>query len=229
MPEIFGAALMGGGSGPAYAAISVTYPAGATCTCALGSKTFTAPDTSGQALFIVPTAGDWVVTISQSGKEPVSEVVNVTESAAYTIMLNFSLWIYNAGTDFTSVTGGWQGNGKIIYQFNAADISVQPTQIGGADAGVLCTINKIDLTNYSTLYMDGNNTRPQINALQIAVSDVTDVATSAIANLAWKANYNGVNGLDISKIKGQHYVQIFALTDNLSGETPRYVYRVWLE
>ena len=88
MSEIFGAALMGGGSGPAFAAISVTYPAGATCICSLDGKTLTAPDTSGTALFIVPYAGEWIVTAVQ-GNDTATAILNIIEPKAYVVVLDF--------------------------------------------------------------------------------------------------------------------------------------------
>lgn len=77
MPEIFGAALMGGGSGRAYAAIGAIYPAGATCTCSYGGKTIAAKDTSGRALFLVPSAGQWLVKATNGGQE-VEDTVSIT-------------------------------------------------------------------------------------------------------------------------------------------------------
>lgn len=147
MPEIFGAALMGGGSGPAYAAIGVTYPAGATCTCALGSKTFTAPDTSGQALFIVPTAGQWVVTISQSGQQPVSQTISVTESKAYVITLVFDLILYDAGDQRVEVTGGWQALQGVTFNADSIKLTMSP----GNYYATVTTNNPIDITSFSIL------------------------------------------------------------------------------
>ena len=40
-----------------YAVIGVTYPSGSTCTCTNGSKTLTAKNTSGKAIFVIPSAG----------------------------------------------------------------------------------------------------------------------------------------------------------------------------
>ena len=93
--------------GSVYAVIDTTYPEGATCTCTNGTKTFTAPDTSGQALFIVPTAGEWTVSISQSGQEPKSQTVNVNESKAYVIELIFGLYLYKDGDKLDGVGGTW--------------------------------------------------------------------------------------------------------------------------
>lgn len=85
--------------GSVYAVIDTTYPAGATCTCSLGSKTLTAPDTSGQALFIVPYAGEWVVTIRATGQQPKSQTVSVTDSKAYFVEIIFGLILFSDTVD----------------------------------------------------------------------------------------------------------------------------------
>ena len=59
--------------------ISVSYPAGSTCTAKCGSTTLTAPDTSGSATFTVTFAGDWVIT-STGGGLSASQTVSITAS-----------------------------------------------------------------------------------------------------------------------------------------------------
>ena len=49
------------GGGIPYAVIGVTYPSGSVCTCTSGTLTLTAKDTSGKAMFIIPSAGTWTV------------------------------------------------------------------------------------------------------------------------------------------------------------------------
>jgi hypothetical protein len=58
--------------------ISVTYPAGATCTCSDGKTTLTAPNTTGKYTFTVPNTGSWTVNITD-GINTASETVNITE------------------------------------------------------------------------------------------------------------------------------------------------------
>lgn len=106
MPEIFGAALMGGGSGPAFAAIGAIYPAGATCTCSYGGKTITAKDTSGRALFLVPSAGQWLVKASNGGQE-VEDTVSITtqgQVASVTLAFFSATIVCTFPVDCTAVT-----------------------------------------------------------------------------------------------------------------------------
>ena len=66
-----------GVSSKPYAVIGVTYPSGSTCTCTNGSKTLTAKDTSGKALFVIPSAGTWTVK-AVSGSKSTSKTVSIT-------------------------------------------------------------------------------------------------------------------------------------------------------
>ncbi len=72
---------VGGGGGEAWAAISVTYPVGSTCTATNGTTTLTAGDTSGQVVFIVPqpasTPETWTVSCSGGGDSD-SKTVSMT-------------------------------------------------------------------------------------------------------------------------------------------------------
>lgn len=65
----------GGGGGEAYAAISVTYPAGSICTCSqTGQDTLTAEDTSGAWLFVVPVGGEWRIESTFLDKRAFTDV-----------------------------------------------------------------------------------------------------------------------------------------------------------
>lgn len=106
MPEIFGAALMGGGSGPAFAAIGAIYPAGAICTCSYNGQTLTAKDTSGRALFLVPSAGQWLVKATNGGQE-VEDTVSITtqgQVASVTLAFFSATIVCTFPVDCTAVT-----------------------------------------------------------------------------------------------------------------------------
>lgn len=102
-----------GGGAKAFALISVTYPAGSTCTCTDGAKTLKLKNTSGQGLFIIPYAATWTVT-AVSGSESTSKTVSITtEGQAETVALMFELVLFDGsnGGDVTSLTGGWDNDG----------------------------------------------------------------------------------------------------------------------
>lgn len=243
MPEIFGAALMGGGSGPAYAAISVTYPDGATCTCALGSKTFTAPDTSGQALFIVPYAGEWVVAISQSGQETKSQTVNVTESKAYIINISFELIIFADGNINSSVVGdaqskAWQLNSSFTSGETLApqfDITSNLLRIWmptsrAYKTGAIIFSNDIDLSDYSSVNLSLNQAFSGGDRFQCFIC-VGDRNGAYAQQTAWAAIGDGQTSaaLDISEVQETEAVYIAVRTNNGVETEKMLVERMWLE
>lgn len=97
--------MVGGGSGggsDTYAFIIVTYPAGSTCTASNGTKTLTAPDTSGSVVFDIPTPSStpesWTVTATD-GVNMVTETVSITYDGQ-SVSVNLGYWggikcIYN--------------------------------------------------------------------------------------------------------------------------------------
>lgn len=101
----------GGSSAKVYAVIGVTYPTGSTCTCTDGVKTLTAKDTTGKAMFIIPSAGTWTVT-AVSGSKSKSKAVSITaEGQVETVTLMFETILWEAGSDQnTSLTGGFGTN-----------------------------------------------------------------------------------------------------------------------
>lgn len=80
-----------------YAIIGVTYPEGSVCTCSNGSVTLTAKDTTGKAMFVIPSAGTWTVT-AVSGSDSASKAVSITaEGQVETVELSFALQIVKDG------------------------------------------------------------------------------------------------------------------------------------
>ena len=240
MPEIFGAALMGGGSGPAYAAISVTYPAGATCTCSMDGKTFTAQGTSGQALFIVPCAGEWVVTAT-NGSKTRSITVNVTEPIAYSVTLSFELIIYDNGTlaaGAVGVKGEYAGAGTksktpTLYSTSPAIHFGYTGTVENYEGGFgFCYINSpFDFTEYNTLHVifklptvsTGYNGYMQIRP----GSNLSDLLHSSTAYKQYNSvvsNYTeGI--LDISNLSGNYYFASCVYCEPVDV----YFNKIWLE
>lgn len=103
--------VLPGGSGKVYAVIGVTYPPGSTCTCTSGSKTLTAKDTTGKALFVIPSAGTWTVK-AVNGSKSKSKAVSITaEGQVEVVTLIFETILWEAGADQnTSITGGFAAN-----------------------------------------------------------------------------------------------------------------------
>lgn len=115
----------GAGTG-AFAAIAVTYPAGSTVTVTDGKITYTAPNTNGAALFIIPYAATWIVTAT-NGTDTASETVEITtEGQSVSVELSYELWLYKNGDECVDVTGGWIAENSPVFDSGYASLSVTP-------------------------------------------------------------------------------------------------------
>ena len=88
---------LGGGGSKVVASIVVSYPAGSTCTCTLGSKVLTAKDTSGKWVFGLPSIGDWVVKAVKDSQSASKAVSITAEGQVETVTLMFELLLFNNG------------------------------------------------------------------------------------------------------------------------------------
>lgn len=158
-----------GGGVKLFAVISVTYPAGSVCTCAKGTKTYKAKNTSGLALFAVPEVGDWTITCSD-GISTATKTVSITsEGQIETVVLTYGLYLYDAGNEYTSITGGWslaKSNGDTsgeTFENNTNNMMFSSSYVHGSHFanGFLCPANAIDLTPYNTMRI--HLTSPAIN------------------------------------------------------------------
>ena len=89
--------VLSGGTGKPYAAIGVTYPSGSTVTCTNGSKTLKAKDTSGKAIFIIPSAGTWMVKAVKGSKSKSKAVSITAEGQVATVTLTYETILFNNG------------------------------------------------------------------------------------------------------------------------------------
>ena len=110
-PIIFG----GSGGGDVYAFIICTYPAGSTCTASNGTKTLTAPDTSGSVVFDIPTPSStpesWTVTAT-NGVNTAAETVIITYDGQ-SVSVNLAYWggikrIYNSSDPAWTREGAYE-------------------------------------------------------------------------------------------------------------------------
>lgn len=136
-----------------YAVIGVTYPSGSTVTCTNGSKTLKAKDTSGKAMFIVPTKGTWTVK-AVKGSQSASKAVSITaEGQVETVELVYDYIIYSGNTK------SWNGEYQLTplsSSWGAATIQNDeyPPYFGGSTGKGGRLNNVINLTEYSQLVID---------------------------------------------------------------------------
>lgn len=217
----------GGGSGSAFAAIAVSYPPGSICTCTDGIKTFTAKDTSGQVLFIIPYAATWTVTAT-NGTDTKSETVEISaEGQLESVKLSYRLYIVKDGVDITEVTGGWevleQGNSTPTFGTENGAFYFKPTYGGGV--AKIATSKSVDFSAYSTLYFD-------------AQSASSEYATGAVHNALNDGSNNIVGSVSMNPTRTTVSIPLDAITPrnalyvvlgdrSLSGVV--YIYNIWAE
>lgn len=169
------------GDAPFKAFITVTYPKG-TCTVSNGT-TALSHSGGGTHTFTVNKKGTWTVTAQYSTIVKTANVNITYRGQVASVTLSYTLLLYDNGTNYTDVTGGWVSR-AIGYssQFNTP---VKPTIsyksdymriVQGDDSyyqnGIVSTKNKIDLTPYVrvkfelkavTTINDGSRAYIQIN------------------------------------------------------------------
>ena len=225
--------MVGGGGGGKLkntdAVLIVTVPTGSTVTATKGGVTLTptmwvkAADASLDcAIFSVPASKfdsttPWTIT-AMDGTNTASTTVLITTNKEYEVTLSFALFIYDAGDQCSSTTGGWNGNGT--YTLSATYIDV-PLASGGAYANVY-TNAKIDLTDYQILYFEwdgsirvgsgGTNLTMWVASTQISNTSISIPSGAVIQNVVGgggssQGTYDlGERQLDVSNLSGEYYI-----------------------
>lgn len=220
----------GGSSVEPFAAISVTYPAGSTCTCTDGSKTFAAPNTSGTALFIIPYAATWIVTATD-GTNTTSETVAITtEGQLVSVELSYSLWLYNSGDECTDVTGGWTSSG---YTMKSGSPVASGTNTGSilklyGDSGkatLLGTNQSISFANKTKLQIETEivSTYESYSCLTVMVcSSKTNVTTVDATHIAQSSGLGSQTlTIDVSSISSGYVVMFVGGSTEYKAEVPK--------
>lgn len=210
--------VSGTASGDIFAVISVTYPEGSVCTCSDGTITLTARDTSGKALFNVPNIGTWTVTAktTDGSKEKSVDVTITAEGQVTTITLSYELFLYNAGNEYTDITGGWTSNGytssRTVYAGTKYDTYMYfPAPSDYDSIYMLGTNNIIQLKNYSKLIV---SVESSTNNHCVVTKSKTNFPSGGNP-IAYKELVNGENELDISSLESG-YIALYATTVNSS-------------
>ena len=215
------------GEAAPYAVIGVTYPSGATCTCTNGSKTLTAKDTSGKAIFVIPSAGTWTVK-AVKGSQSASKAVSITaEGQIATVTLTYRLYIFKNGSGLTAGysvagSGGNVSNANISWSGDSSS--------GGISMYIKPAVMLKDYTklcvDFECSYNNGGN-----YGMGFGVGK--DAATSSmITNTSWTAKVTSTAQGAIARNTVQ--CDISALTDSeyikiVGAYSAGKVYNIWLE
>lgn len=216
-----------------YAVIGVTYPEGSVCTCSNGSVTLTAKDTSGKALFIIPSAGTWTVK-AVKGSQSKSKAVSITaEGQVETVELTYGLYIFKNGSGLTS---GYSIKSNSNSLISAPTVSGDTISWSGdsSSGGVAFYIDPaVALSGYTKLCVDFECSYNWGGDYGMGFGVGTDAATGLmLTNTNWTAKVTSVAQGTIARNTVQ--CDISALTDSeyikvVGSYSAGKVYNIWLE
>lgn len=214
-----------------YAVIGVTYPSGSTVTCTNGSKTLTAKDTTGKAIFVIPSAGTWTVT-AVSGSKSTSKAVSITvEGQVETVELTYGLYIFKNGSGLTSG-----------YSIKSNSMISAPTVLGdtiswsgdSSSGGVAFYIDPaVALSGYTKLCVDFECSYNYGGNYGMGFGVGTDAASGLmLTNTNWTAKVTSTAQGAIARNTVQ--CDISALTDSeyikvVGSYSAGKIYNIWLE
>lgn len=210
-----------------YAVIGVTYPEGSVCTCSNGSVTLTAKDTTGKALFVIPSAGTWTVK-AVNGNKSASKAVSITaEGQVETVELVYEFFIFKNGSGLMSGysvagSGGNVSNDSISWSGSSSD--------GGISMYIKPAVA---LNNYTKLCVDFECSYNWGGDYGMGFGVGTDAAASTtINNTNWTAKVTSTAQGAIARNTVQ--CDISALTDSeyikiVGAYSTGKVYNIWLE
>lgn len=213
--------------GKPYAVIGVTYPSGSTVTCTNGSKTLKAKDTSGKALFVIPSAGTWTVKAVKGSKSKSVAVKITTEGQVATVTLTYELYIFKSGSGLTAGysvegTGGNVSNDSISWSGDSESggiyVHIKPA-VALKDYTKLCVDFECSYNyggDYGMAFGVGND---DAAAMKISWTNWTAKVTSTAQG---KIARNTVQ-CDISALTDSEYIKI------VGSYSAGKVYNIWLE
>lgn len=199
--------VLPGGAGKVYAVIGVTYPSGSTVTCTNGSKTLKAKDTSGKAIFVIPSAGTWTVK-AVKGSQSKSATVEITaEGQVKNVTLNYKFYLFNKG----KVSGiDWEVTQVKEGRASASIGATITGQTDGSGGGVyqgwgVSSTTKINVANYTKLCANVTSITP--SGLFLGINTSAKVG-AGYGNLQAHSiiTQKGKVSVDISSINTSGYI-----------------------
>lgn len=150
-------------SGTSFSAtISITYPAGSTCTVSNYKKTWTAPNTTGSWTFKANEVGYYTVKAIDGSKSKEEEVLITTKGQVVTVVLEYGFYLFKSGDGINSsisltfpVVGKTLTNSDLPY--TSGSLSVTKAGIVYAEHSQgenIFTAAAKDVSDFNTLYID---------------------------------------------------------------------------
>ena len=207
-----------------FAAISVDYPAGSQLTCSDGTRTFSAENSSGQWVFVIPKAGTWTVTAT-NGTDTKSQSVSITTEGQWeSVELSYALVLFD-GEDNTALTGGWvtmTGGGS--YAVSGGALVFTPSS--GSSVRFLRTVNPVDFSKYKTLYIDCLAPQAELPIRLYTRTDAPANTSTYVATVV-QPTTRGVVSIDLSAISTRNAIYVGLGSKSLNGSS--YYYNIYAQ
>ena len=228
---------LGGGGSKVVASITVSYPAGSTCTCTLGSKVLTAKDTSGKWVFGLPSIGSWVVKITKDGSTK-SQTVSVVEGDNKSITMSFQTYLFKSGgggsETWKALAGGHatatiaddkmsSNGGSQIYYFSECGFTTE-------NAVNLTGVNKVVFDLETNIGLASSNAKLYCGVSTNKFTRGSESSTMAVSSFSAYTTISETTSrsqitLDVSTLSGSYYIDPFS-----SGLTiTTSIYNIWTE
>ena len=194
------------------ATISVTYPAKSKCVVKnSGGQTVASDTNTGSSTktwtATVGATGTYTVTATAtdgSGKTKSTTVNITTEGQVESVKLSYVRVLYNAGDQYTAVTGGYSArNSDVTFASSAIQVSVEN---GGYNTWAW-TNKAIDVTGYSTLRVYAHPASQYYRSMRFGVA--SSVNTSSCNFTAYSDAHVDAEltpQCDISDVSGDMYI-----------------------
>lgn len=214
--------------------ISVTYPNGATCTCSHAETgvVFTA-NTDVNYTFVVPYEGIWNIAFWSTETNRQEIEVSITEDGQHeNLELSFTLYLYNNGNEYESVTGGWTatnvrysasyGSGRVptLTKSDVLDISLT-SNYSTYRGSVMPNNNYFDLSDYSELIVETTATTNGNIRIILTTSNSNGYDSYSLAYLNLQYKSAGTYRLDVTGINQSCYffISVEATNSNRNAST----------
>lgn len=135
-----------------------------------------------------------------------------------------TMYLYNAGNECTSITGGWDGNiiNNGAFKKFADRINIMAT--GGISGASVATVKTINLKPYSKLVLihSNVNTNLSTNNLSIQLGDTVIHTSSYTSGFSKK-----VDEIDVSTYNGTYQLMVKMITGGTAGDDSMLNYNIY--
>ena len=171
--------------------------------------------------------GTWTVTATD-GTNTTTQDVLVDVITEYEIEMSYKLWLYKDGDECEGITGSWIDGGYNGTSTGGitknSDCLTLKHPVNGAQQAR--TINKIDLTKYTTVFAEVITSTDNYSSALIRIqsgesySDNSEVTPGDTSKVTTKTVFQ----TDISSLEGSYYVKPTLYWGSYAN-----FYRIWLE